>query len=331
MQASNDVLSEAFRVLDSSVRDLCSFGRHCLGARLKPELRRRTRQNFSEQQLGFAKFGDFLRAAERAGVIHLAFTPGGDLEAWPARERASVLKPELPSGNSYLPQPITPPRALPIPPTAAIRVRDDLWNAFNSFTGLWVYDPKTDIARRIPESAGSRAGLETQLVPDLVRIPSGRDRVIDWMRSFSGTQDPTTKTQLLTILSGDSPVYRFKGTVRLDPNLDRAWRRYHVQQIVAAIEAWSSSNNVHPKDIISPFRRPQFRSGAWPTPPPTVQSETQPKEPSAVLPVPLPSPVRTVPQPATSVLTPRLASLIDELINELLRLRGTLGAIDSGA
>src|SRR5579863_8630154 len=83
MLPTNDVLSEAFRLLDSTVRSICISGGRCLGARLKPELRRRSRLAFSEQLLGFAKFGDFLRAAERAGVIRLAWTLGGDLEVLP--------------------------------------------------------------------------------------------------------------------------------------------------------------------------------------------------------------------------------------------------------
>ena len=315
MQTSNDALSEAFHLLEESVRHLPGYGRQCLGARPKPELRRRTHYTFSEQLLGFAKFGDFLRAAERAGVIHFGYTPGGDLAISLARTQPS--QPVFASGVGSVPPAWTRPRAIPpitLGPT--LRVRDDLWNAFNSFSSQWVYDRNSDLARRLPD------GAQTETAPDLIRIPAGRERVVNWMRSFAGTQDAATKTHLLSTLSGDSPIYHFKIAVEADPNLRRAWRRYHVQQVLAAIEAWSASNNVHPKDVSGSLRR---ISPPYPFPQP---SEVPAASPVPVVPNPaLPLPTQTTLQ-QTTLLTPRLATLIDELINELLRLRGTLQVIE---
>ena len=66
MLTTNDALPNAFNLLASTVRELCSSGRRALGATLKPEFFRR--YGLTEQQLGFVRFGDFLRAAERRAL-----------------------------------------------------------------------------------------------------------------------------------------------------------------------------------------------------------------------------------------------------------------------
>jgi hypothetical protein len=318
MQPTSDALTEAFHLLDSSVQFLCASGRRCLGARLKPELRRRS-YAFSEQQLGFLKFAEFLRAAQRAGIIQLAYTTGGDLEVWPGPAASqSIHRPSTPieSAITSWPRPATR-YSPPARPGAAIRVRDDLWRAFNSFSPQWMYDRNTDVARRLTDAPDIETG------PDLVRIPAGRDRLLGWMRSFADTQNPSTKAQLLIVLSGESPVYQFKRTVVVDPNLSRAWREYHIQQTLAAIEAWSSSNGVSPRNITSPYRpfepRPEYR------PERSAGARVVCVDTAAQLANPASPPTVTTTQHA---LAPRLATLIDELIDELLRLRGALQVTD---
>jgi hypothetical protein len=320
VQVTNDSLLEAFTLLETCVRHLCSYGRLCLGARLKPELYRRSNYNFSEQRLGFAKFGDFLRAAERQGTVRLVYTPGGDWAVSPG----TGLPPQPTYGSGATTQGPSPLTAQVRPASAsstfgpALRVRDDLWNAFNSFSAQWFYDRNTDAARQVPKGSEAQIGFE------LIPIPSGRDRVVDWMRSFAATQDDTVKAQLLGVLSSDSPIYRFKGAINIDPNLTRAWRRYHIQQVLAAIEAWAASNNVHPKNVTMPFLR--ARSAYW-----AAYGSAAPA--AAPVQVPTPESIPSSQQPPAgtltpATLTPRLASLIDELIDNLLRLRGTLQVMD---
>jgi hypothetical protein len=193
----------------------------------------------------------------------------------------------------------------------AVHVRDDLWVAFNSSSSQWVYDRSTDSARRIFDRPDAEIG------PDLVRIPNGRDRVVDWMRSFAQAQSPATRALLLSLLSGTSAVYRFKDSLKSDPNLARSWRRYQIQQVVAAIGAWAASNKINPKDVTTPHIRVQrtdyrplrsaapFTPVAMQTPVASVSSAPTPPAPSAGL-------------------APRLETLIGELIDQLLLLRGTL-------
>ncbi len=313
---SNDALYHAFQLLTSTVRDFHSTGRTCLGATLKPQMRRRSFDTFSEQQLGFPNFGDFLRAAQSAGLIQLGYTPGGDL--WITLPGVSDPKPPIPLGISTVGA-TSPwaPAAKPTSPGALghggpIRVRPDLWNAFNSFSSTWVYNPITDIAYK--NDAMNRVDESGQV---LLPIPSGKERVIEWMRSFANMQDETTKTRLLNSLSGDAATYHFKTNVAAGVTLRRAWHRFHIQQVVAAIEAWATSNNVHPKAVTSPYVRTQ--SANW-----SIQPQELPiPEPAQPALAQVPQVPPSTPTPTTT-LTPRLSALVDELIDQLLRLRGSL-------
>jgi hypothetical protein len=312
---SNDALQNPFYFLALTVRDLCAGGRRALGAVLKPELFRRYR--ITEQQLGFGKFGDFLRAAQRAGFVELSFTPGGDLEVRPT---ASTVSPVSTQGGFpaalTLPVPVAAPVSQPTSwpstqPVASVRVRPDLWNAFTSFFAVWVYDIPRDSAYKAP----GPITVETQ-GSNLLAIPPARDRTLQWMRGFAQIQDPDSKSRLEDALRGESALYNFNSAVRANPRLHRAWRRYHIQQVVAAIDAWAASNNIHPKDITTPFHPPFC--DFWST--------------QRIPVVPAPAPLAPIGPPPTSVapvnlssrLTPRLVSLIDEMIDELLRLRGAL-------
>jgi hypothetical protein len=334
MLTTNDTLPHPFTILASVVRDFCSSGRRALGATLKPELYRRYR--VTEYQLGFARFGDFLRAAERAGFVQVIPTPGGDLEVWPPNVQPQPTQQRIFDAS---PQPVAPPT--PTAPSwsvtprndSPVRVRIDLWNAFTSFSARWVYDPARDIAFRAqisqpePELAGGAPPIQ---------IPGGRERTIDWMRSFAEMQDPQVKSRLIgTLDGGETSPYQFNSSIRGDLRLLKAWHRYHVRQVVAAIETWAASNNVRPKEVTSPYTRrsrvywPVAPVGAEPPAPRAIPEMATPVPPPLVSAFPVLPPAPTTPATATvATLTPRLATLIDQLIDELLRLRGTLQVID---
>jgi hypothetical protein len=67
---TNDVLETSFQLLSSTVRDFYSSGRPALGATLKPELYRRSAFQFSELQLGFPRFGDFLKQPQQRDTFN---------------------------------------------------------------------------------------------------------------------------------------------------------------------------------------------------------------------------------------------------------------------
>lgn len=310
MLPTNDAFANAFQLLASTVRDFYSNRRPCLGATLKPALY--NRGSFTEQLLGFRKFGDFLRAAEAAGYVQLSPTPSGDIRVLPAGMRVPELPSQPTSGSAY---PLAPsgPSSLGSASTTPVRVRQDLWNAFNSFSVKWVYDPTADMAYKDPDAGGAWGTQALPPRPNLVQIPTGRDRVLEWMRSFANLQDPETKAQLSTALDGDAALYQFNNLVR-SKGLQRSWGPFHIQRVLTAIEAWATSNGVHPKNVTSPLY--------WPVRP----APPQLSAPVALM-ASVPEPARAVRQPVSPPLTGRLESLIDDLIDELIRLRGLLQVV----
>jgi hypothetical protein len=330
--STNDALSNAFQLLVSIVRDFYSAGRPCVGAALKPEIARRSNFTFSEQLLKFPRFGDFLRAAEAAGHVQLSLTPGGDIGVWPIGIKIPTRAPQTVSeGAAFSAAPsssaITAPRS-----TQLIRVRQDLWNAFTSFSGGWFYDPAADIAHR---DLGGDPQSEDH--SGLISIPSARERTIEWMRSFAGMQASEIKTQLLSVLTGDTAPYHFNSLVRSNLALFRAWRRFHIQQVLAAVEAWAGSNGVQPKNVTDPMYW-SVRPGVQPVERVAVTSGYPPQPLIAATPYP-PQPPAAAPQlqPLTSMsrlsgspLTGRLETLIDSLIEELVRLRGYIQIVRPG-
>jgi hypothetical protein len=319
MYPKNDAIESAFQFLTSVVLDYTANGRRCFGATLKPALRRRSNNAFSEYMLGFASFGDFLRAAERTGIVQLIRTPGGDIEVQVCRTGSPVpAVTAAPVTASWSPS----VRATSGLPSASgpIRVRPDLWDAFNSFSTMWVYSRRSGTAHKSQSSGGAASGSAGASDPDLVPIPSGRDRVLAWMRSFAGMQDPTTKARLSGALDAGSAISQFNNVINVDPRLHKAWRRFHIQQVLAAVEAWSTSNHIQLQNV---------STIAAPLPHP-VQNPRLPIATAApaVVQVQVPEQVPS-PQAQPSALTPRLAIIIDQLIDELLRLRGTLQVLDA--
>jgi hypothetical protein len=316
---SNDAFQYVFGLLAATVRDLCTDRGRALGATLKPELYRRYR--LTSDQYGFFKFGDFLRAAEAAGFIRLNASPGGDLEVWPIEtappQQGALFRVAAPGVAA--PGMATPPWG---PPNKRqpVRVRPDLWAAFTSFSGRWAYSVGRDEAYKVSDGQSA----ESESAGKTVEIPSGRDRISEWMRSFASIQDPETKTRLESILAAEGSPYRFVSSIRTDTRTHKAWTSYHIKQVVAAIEAWASSHNLRPKDITMAYTRPSrvFWPAHGTSKAPCAAPITEP-----VPQVPLsPQPMQSVPTPPA--LTPRLAVLIDELIDQLLRLRGTLQVIE---
>jgi hypothetical protein len=340
-------VSQAFQLLCEVVRDSYSSGRICLGAPLKLELQRRTHRAFNEQVLGFQRFGDFLRAAQGQGLIQLLRTPGGDLEVRLANDsRNSPNGPVLLSipasvapaqtASTLQPTSTATPDNFRTQPTDSylpgnspqVRIRQDLWDAFNSSFGNWAYDRRTDAAHKAPPNLFGPAATN----PDLVEIPAGRERTVGWMRSFAAMQDDQTKTRLLGVLDGDSAQYNFMKTVGMDWKLRRAWRRYHIQQVLAAIEAWATANNLHPQRVATPYigrTRVEGWFGRAPNQsyvPRMPQNQVMPPAPT----IPQsPAAVPAAPLSLQGGLSSRLETLIDQLIDELLRLRGALCVISA--
>jgi hypothetical protein len=316
MPYNDDAFTTAFQLLVATVRDFHSQGRPCLGATLKPALY--TRGNFTELVLGFRRFGDFLRAAQTAGYVQLRPTAGGDISVWPTS--VPVEQPSAPTQN--IATPATPQMSLPFKTAASsgVRVRQDLWNAFNSFSAKWVYDPTSDVAFKDTDTTGMWIASGVQR-PNLVEIPNGRERVVEWMRSFANTQDAETSRQLLAALIGDAGPYQFNNLVRAN-DLLRSWSHFHIQQVLAAIDAWATTTGVQPKNVTTPRYSP-LRPGPDRPPAPQFPVVTQTVQRPGTS---TSDPAKTS-QPVASPLTQRLETLIDHLIDDLIQLRGLLQVV----
>jgi hypothetical protein len=294
VQPTNN-LEPAFQLLANTVNEFCLRGRPCLGATLKPKLYTR---GFDEKFFQFKKFGDFLRAAEAAGYVKLAKTSGGDIAISPAAVPAAPAQATPPAVVTPLASEPAISAASLLSSSIPLRVRPDLWNAFNSHTDKWVYDPVRD---RAFQTDFEVLGLSTRT---LIPIPYGPDRLAGWMRAFTETQAPDIKVLLTAQVDRGVDAYRFAAVVR-NNGLQRSWQRFHIYQIITAIETWARENGLHPKNIATPFRSPGF-TGAPPAPVPTS--------------LPLAAP----PSVASSYLNSKLESLVENLINELIVLRGLL-------
>ena len=300
VQPTNDALKPAFDLLASTASEFFRQGRPCLGATLKPKLYNR---GFDEKAFHFNKFGDFLRAAERAGHVRLTKTSGGDIAIFPASTPATAV-PALPTLAAA---PLTSETAI-VPSSllssnAPIRVRPDLWNAFNSHSDKWVYDPDQDRAFKADTEGW---GMPTRT---LIPVPSGHDRVTAWMRAFTDQQEPGIKAVLAAELDRGADSYQFTAITHAH-NLQRSWRRFHIQQVLAIIESWATDHGLRPKNVATAFRT----------------AAADHVVPTKLLP---PSPMP--PTPTLSVASPqlntRLEGLIDNLINDLISLRGLIAII----
>ena len=246
MQPPYAALDNAFQLLTATVREFEATSRPCLGATLRPKLFSR---GFNDKLFGFNKFGDFLRAAQTAGHVDLRTTPGGDIQI---TRRIS--------GN---PRNVAPSDALsePVPNEAAgqigpLHVRQDLWNAFNSLSGSWLYDPTLDRAFRNDVGAAQ---------PGIISIPAGAPRVRESMRAFAALQDREVQARLLSVVEAEGGLFQFNNIARLN-GLQRNWSRFHIDRIVAAIRSWASTNNVHPQDIVTPYHKPSIELTHQPAP-----------------------------------------------------------------
>jgi hypothetical protein len=295
---------------------------------------------FNEQQLGFPRFGDFLRAAQLGGYIRLEPTPGGDLQIIPQDRLApisyappmqSVPLPNEPwmsntrpaQGNLLSnPLPVASGNVVEAPlrsieswraPAASsgVRVRQDLWNAFNNVYDEWVYDRSQDRAMR--KSAAERSDNVTS--DNLIPIPSGRQLLTEWIITFADTQPPERKDRLVNMLKEPGAPLNFLSEARRNISLQRVWHRFHVQQAIQAIGDWSARNGVQPNNIATQRVRTARNLVAVPYQVPT-QSPTATRVNEDLT------------ADGKKVLTDKLAEMIDEMVERLIALRGLIAIVN---
>lgn len=259
-------LDGSFKLLAGVVAARYAARQRSLGAALKPLLKSESYGRFSEEALGFPRFGDFLREAQRRTVISLhRDTSSPDLEITPFDE--PPLASVGPSEAGVAPEPATPPQlvaAIKAGSSAARagsgapggRIRRDLWNSFMDWRQgqLRVYDRRAGAATLLPLEPLSLeppefAELRERLRGDadgLVTIePIAMADQLRWMQEFAATRtEPDQKAILGFSLSHGRPLQEFARATRSDPQLERAWLADRTARVAETIARWAEENDV---------------------------------------------------------------------------------------
>jgi hypothetical protein len=171
--------------------------------------------SFSERELGFKSFVDFVR--ETPGIA-IQIRIGSDMILAPssATETLSAF-------------------ARPLP-----RLRRDFWRAFIEFpvpNTMRLYDETED--KVVYEAAPTqRKGTLIEPIP--------HDTQIRWRQQFAEEMPEDIKATLLTALDGTgrAPFNEFARRLRENPPVMHAWNRYLQKLIVDHVAEWATANNI---------------------------------------------------------------------------------------
>jgi len=190
------------------------------GALVKAQIVREAERqgaSFSERELGFKSFVDFVRATPGIG-LQIRF--GSDMLLAPS-SATEIL-------SAY---------AHPLP-----RLRRDFWRAFIEFpvpNTIRLYDEAED--KILYEDATTqRRGVLIESVP--------RETQIQWRREFAAEQPDTIKAALISALdgTGTASFNEFARRLRENPPAMRAWNQYLQKHIVDQVAAWAAAHNIFP-------------------------------------------------------------------------------------
>jgi hypothetical protein len=236
----------AFELLVDVVRDLHARQRQTLLQGVKPLMQRTSMGNFSETALGFGSFGEFVREAERRGLIECRPEPGGISLHLPGEPHVE----HSPSGASPVPQPSRT--------SSGRRMRRDLWVAFvdwdTRFMRVWDRMQRRALrlpAESVPLETQDQAALRASAASDTeryVRItPVGIERQLEWMRTFAAQHETTAIGPALKAALDPGvqrPVHAFSQTLRIDPLLKGRWNTQRLALVAEHVMAWARENQV---------------------------------------------------------------------------------------
>jgi len=202
------------------------------GALVKTQMLAEAQQDgavFSERDLGFRKFIDFIRTVPEVAIQGRS---GSDILLAPATATELLA--------AY---------ASPLP-----RLRRDFWRAFIEFpvqNTVRLYDPAED--KILYEDAGTqRQGIVIEPVP--------RETQLQWRRTFSEEQPEAIRKDLLAALQGAGTAVfnEFARRLRENPSVMRAWNRYLQKQITDHVAAWATAHDIPEERWLAPSHGIQF-------------------------------------------------------------------------
>lgn len=256
-------LDEAFGLLVAVVRDYSGQDRRAIAASLKPALQTRSLGGFSERDLGFEGFRQFLRAAERQGLVTLV-PSGVDLEVrLPGSSESSV------QGTGILDLPVE--SISHNRQEAHASIREDFWRAFVDWNPGWkrFYRTDADQAVMFPENpvplepkelTTLRTDWKTHPERYLPITPVAQEIHVGWMRAFAhSVKDQVARRALELALSDERPAAAFMRTVRASPRISAEWRAKRLDHVLAVIGTWVRTNGL---DVQYTVVRPRYSDSA---------------------------------------------------------------------
>lgn len=191
------------------------------GALVKARIIRDANQqgaSFSERELGFKSFVDFVRATPGIG-FHVRI--GSDMLLAPSSATETL------SAYSH-----------PSP-----RLRRDFWRAFVEFptpNAIRLYDAAEDKIF-YEDAATERQGV--------LIGPVAREMQIEWRRQFAEEQPENSKIGLLSALEGpgNSPFNEFARRLRENPSVMQTWNRYLQKLVTDHVAAWATAHHIPPE------------------------------------------------------------------------------------
>lgn len=171
--------------------------------------------SFSEKELGFTGFADFVRATPGIGI---QIRMGSDMLLAPSGAAETL--------SAYA-------RPLPL-------LRRDFWRAFIEFpvpNTVRLYDEVEDKIL-YEDAATQRKGMLIE--------PVSRDTQIQWRRQFAEEQPDNIKGALEAALNGpnNSPFNDFARRLRESPVVMKTWNRYLQKLITDKVVDWATANNI---------------------------------------------------------------------------------------
>ena len=325
MASSSFSREGSFQLLLNTVNEFRSFNKNCLAAILAQALRAKSYGQFDYRQLGFPKFGGFLREAERMGYVQLRQAIGGDIEVYPpgstlpdVRTRPTQADPVAPSVTAPTAGIALPVRT--VPHAGPITIRSDFWSAFVDFapSKIRFFDKVTHRAYLLTENpnaedsttADARRRFNLRDQTTVLITPIGAEELVAWMREFAATQPQEVKVQLEQALARESPHSNFSFAIRSFPAMLNAWHRFRIARVEAAIRLWMDRTGVSaPEDLVTPYT---IQPNRYPTRLDTRLEKT---------------PEGPIPGEGVASMLSRMEGRIDDVIDELLRFRGAAAYI----
>jgi hypothetical protein len=312
-------LAASHEALARVVKRLYDLNRSTRSAAVKPALLAETGYRFNEADFKYDTFREYLRSAERAGVVVLRrASTGPDYDVLPASRSgaagaATFLAPHsdasppstvsgpgpIPTGGDAAAEPAAVSRSRPAEP----RIREDLWNTSVDWSDGWVryYDRVSGFAFRLPEVVTRTDPIEYQLWMNAVNAEASEPNrfvpiefidqptTLGWIREFIAELPAgEERDQLTDALSDARPIRSFTQCIRA-LRRHKQWADFRVERVRDFILAWSAKHGL----AVDLYRMPEPDPATLPAPRPPLTR--------------LPHEVRSDATPPDKVMTHRVA------------------------